>query len=127
MTGAMIAIHAAAAAKARTNVLDTFRVRGATAADRSLRLEQLGLRPEDPALLEMLKSGVVRGVDARGRDTIIGDEMSRPETFYLDEPTLIAQRDRGATTPNQRAILVVVMVSLLVILWMLTTLIQSRG
>ena len=127
MSGAIIAIHAAAAAKARTSVLDAFRVRGATAPERSLGLAELGLDAGNAALIEMVKSGVVRGVDSRGRATVIGDEMARPETFYLDEPTVIAHRDRSTTTPNQMAILLAIAVALSLLLAALTIMIRSRG
>lgn len=114
MAGAMIAIHAAAAAKRRTNVLDAFRVHGATAPDRARPLSELGISSEEPALAEMMSTGVIRAVDGRGRPAVLGDPMSRVEGFYLDEATFVASRDgRTMSRSDIRAILVIVALVLL--------------
>ena len=102
--GAMIAIHAAAAAaRARTHALDAFRVRGATAPERARPLVDLGLTADDRALRGLLAEGVVRAVDARGRATVIGDDFARVAGYYLDEAAFVAQRDRGGSGGPERA------------------------
>lgn len=100
--GAMIAIHAAAAAaKARADVLDAFRVTGATAPERARGLHDLGLQLDNHALREFFTSGVLRAVDARGRAVIAGEMSGAGDRFYLDEAAFIADRD-GAHGAAQR-------------------------
>lgn len=114
--GAMIAIHAAAAAaKARAEVLDAFRLKGATAPERALALYDLGLALDNTALREFFASGVLRGVDARGRAVMAGEMSGAGDRFYLDEAACIAQRD-GAGAASRRQQLVLVAVSLVVLL-----------
>ena len=114
MAGAMIAIHAAAAAKRRTNVLDAFRVHGATAPDRARALQELGISSGEPALAELMTRGVIRAVDGRGRPAVLGDPMSRVEGFYLDEATFVANRDGGTMSRSDvRAIAVILAMVLL--------------
>ena len=95
--GAMIAIHAAsvaaAAAKARTQVLDTFRLQDATRPERARPLAEVGLSIDDNAVRELISTGVIRGVDSRGRLTILGDSIDRVDGYYLDEQAYIAHRD----------------------------------
>ena len=119
--GAMIAIQAAAsAAKARTRILDAFRIHGATAPERARPLEELGLSPQDHTLLRCITVGVVRGVDARGRPVILGDATARVAGFYLDEAEWVRQRDR-ANRPGKRlwlVLLVIVTIALLPLLFL---------
>jgi hypothetical protein len=106
--GAMIAIHAAAAAaKARSDVLDAFRLHGATAPDRARPLHDLGLALDDRALREFFASGVLRGVDARGRAVMAGEMSGAGDRFYLDEAAFIAQRDGSVGTIRSRQLLLI--------------------
>ena len=97
--GAMIAIHAAAAAaKARSDVLDAFRVRGATAPDRARPLYDLGLALDNAALREFFAAGILRGVDARGlrrRGVRTG-----PGCTHIAECVGGSPKGRGATGPG---------------------------
>ena len=106
--GAMIAIHAAAAAaKARSDVLDAFRVRGATAPDRARPLYDLGLALDNAALREFFAAGILRGVDARGRAVMAGEMSGAGDRFYLDEAAFIAERDGTAGTVRSRQVLLI--------------------
>src|SRR5688572_33505249 len=109
--GAMVAIHAAttaaAAAKARTQVLDAFRMRDATAPGRARTLAEVGVRDEH-ALRALIEAGVVRGVDSRGRLTVLGDSVDRVEGYYLDEAAYIAHRDGTDRKASRKAAVVVV-------------------
>jgi hypothetical protein len=103
--GVMVAIHAAAAAqKAKTDALDAFRVHGATAAERARPLRDLGLTLETDAVAKLIESGVVRGVDSRGRLTVLGDSIDRVEGYYLDEVAFIANRDGTDRRTNSSAV-----------------------
>ncbi len=115
--GAMIAIHAAAAAaKARADVLDAFRLNGATAPDRARALYDLGLQLDNHALREFFTSGVLRGVDARGRAVMAGEMSGAGDRFYLDEAAFIAVRDGagGASKPQQVGLIALALVVMLV-------------
>ena len=113
----MIAINAAAsAAKARTRVIDAFRLRGATAPERARPLAELGLASDDRALGAYIASGVIRGVDPRGRPAVIGYEHSRIEGYYLDEGAYMAERDRGGGGLRRSRVLLVIVGILLVLL-----------
>ena len=109
--GAMVAIHAAsaasAAAKAKTDVLDAFRVRDATAADRARTLADVGLSIDNKALQELISAGVIRGVDSRGRLTVLGDSIDRVVGYYLDEPAYITHRDVGSKSSKHQALILV--------------------
>ena len=123
---ALMAAHVArVAAKAREKVLDAFRLRGATAPERAVRLTELGLASDDEALTAFIASGVVRGVDSRGRPAVIGYEDSRAETYYLDEGAWIAARDRR-TSSESRAVAIVLLVVGLILLLPLLFLAVSR-
>jgi len=103
--GAMIAIHAAAAAaKAKSDALDAFRLKGATAADRACALYDLGLAADNSALRDLFASGVLRAVDARGRAVMAGEMSGAGDRFYLDEAALIAQRDGGLNSKQRRQV-----------------------
>jgi len=91
--GVMIAIHAAVAQKARCDALDAFRIHGATAAERARPLRDLGFGDGNTAVAELIASGVIRGVDSRGRLTVLGATIDRVEGYYLDEVAFIANRD----------------------------------
>lgn len=109
----MIAVHAAAAAaRERNRVLDAFRVQGATAPERARPLAELGLSADDRTIANLVQAGVIRGVDARGRLTVLGDDFARPRGFFLDENQAIADRDRGSISPRRRKVFVVVSIGL---------------
>lgn len=95
MSGAMIAIHAAAAAAAREKVLTAFRVNEATTPDRARSFAELGIAADDKYFSALIVSGTVRGVGPRNRPVIIGDPLNTPVAFYLDEAALIAERERS--------------------------------
>lgn len=106
--GAMIAIRAAAAAaKARTEVLDTFRLKDATAPDRARALHDLGLPLDSRALRELFESGVLRGVDSRGRPLIEGGMAGAGDRFYLDEAAFVARRDGAGGGMRRRQLIAV--------------------
>ena len=113
--GAMIAAHAAhaAAARARTAVLDAMRVQGATAPERARPLAELGLSADSAALREWMARGVIRSVDSRGRPTVLGDSYASATGFYLDETAYIAQRDRGVSRRRVHALALLALALLL--------------
>jgi hypothetical protein len=120
---ALIGAHAArVAAKERERVVDAFRLRGATAPERAVRLNELGLASDRKALVSFIAAGVVRGVDSRGRPTVIGHEDSQAETYYLDEGAYIAARDRrsGSKAEAVAIVLAIILLVLLVPLLFLT-------
>ena len=122
----MIAVQAAhAAAKAKTKVVDAFRIRGATAPERAVSLTELGLASDDRALGALITSGVVRAVDPRGRPVVIGYESSHIAGYYLDEVAYIAERDRPARGPGRRAAIVIAILLLLLVLPLLFLLVMS--
>ena len=103
-----IAIHAAAAAaKARTEVLDAFRVQGATAPERARRLHELGLADDNGALRAFFESGVLRAVDSRGRALVPGGRAGAGDRYYLDEQAFIADRDGTAGAVNRRQVMLI--------------------
>ena len=114
MNGAMIAVHAAnaAAAKSREKVLDAFRMQGATAPERARSLAELGVANDDKAFGKFVAAGVIRGVDSRGRPTVIGDAVNRTVAYYLDEPAFVAQRDQKTGGSQRRALLIMLIVLL---------------
>ena len=110
--GAMVAIHAAtiaaAAAKARTKALDAFRVHDVTHPDRARTRAEIGLSGDDHAVRGLISAGVLRGVDTRGRLTVLGDSVDRVAGYYLDEPAYIAHRDgKGEKTSRKQVVLIV--------------------
>jgi hypothetical protein len=81
--GAVIAAAAAAHAKRLQTIIDAFRLEGATAPDRALAVEALGLE-RNAALAELIEEGVLLPAPKAG-------------TWYLSESAYIARRDsRGA-------------------------------
>ncbi len=118
--GAWVAIHAAttaaAAQKAKTRVLDCFRSHDATAPDRARALPELGLAEDDKAVSELLSAGVVRGVDSRGRPTVIGDSIDRVSGYYLDEVAFITLRDAKNRPSSRGTVVAVFIVTALVVL-----------
>jgi hypothetical protein len=110
--GVMIALHAAAAARERTRVLDAFRIQGATAPERARPLAELELAANDRVMSDLVQAGVIRGVDARGNPTALGDEFALPKAFYLDEASSIADRDKAFGNPRQRKKLLMITISL---------------
>lgn len=120
----MIAVNAAAAAKARTRILDAFRVHGATAPERARPLGELGLSPQDRSLARCINVGVVRGVDASGRPVVIGDVTARVNGFYLDQVAYVEQRDRP-NRPGKQLRLVILVLFLAALLPMLLFLLEK--
>ena len=112
MNGAMIAVHAAnaAAAKSRDKVLDAFRTQGATAPERARPLAELGLSNDEQAFGAFVAAGVIHGVDSRGRPTVIGDAVNRTVAYYLDEPAFVVQRDRKSNGTQKRALVILAIV-----------------
>ena len=107
MSGAMIAVHAAVAAEAaRTKIVDAFRVKNAMAPERAVPLDQLGVDIDERALGEFIDSGVIRGVDSRGRLTVIGDELRQPKAYYFDEATFLASRNNKKQSVQVRTLLI---------------------
>lgn len=129
MNGALIAAHAAnaAAAKSREKVLDAFRMQGATAPERARPLAELGLPNDEKAFGTFIAAGVIRGVDSRGRPTVIGDAVNRTVAYYLDEPAFVAQRDQKTGGPQRRVILIVVLVFFALNAVMLGVVLALRG
>ena len=107
MSGAMIAIHAAAAASAaRAKIADAFRLKGATAPERAVPLDQLGAAIDVKVLGEFINSGVIRGVDSRGRLVVIGDELRPPKAYYFDEATHLANQGGKKQSAQVRSVLI---------------------
>ena len=110
MSGAMIAVHAAMAAAAaeaaRAKIADAFRLKDATAPERAVPLDQLGVTVDEKVLGELIDSGVIRGVDSRGRLTVIGDDLRLPKAYYFDEVTFLASRDNKKQSAQVRSLLI---------------------
>jgi hypothetical protein len=106
--GTMVAIHAAtaaaAASKARTKVLDTFRTHDATAPTRARRLADIGLAGDD-AVARLIQDGVIRPVDSRGRLTVLGESIDRVAGYYLDEAAYIVNRDGADRASSRKGVL----------------------
>ena len=113
MSGAMIAVHAAVAANAaRAKIADAFRLKDATAPERAVPLDQLGVAIDEKVLGEFIDSGVIRGVDSRGRLTVIGDELRLPKAYYFDEVTFLASRDGKKQSAQVRPVLIALAIAL---------------
>lgn len=78
--GAAVAVIAAAKMRRRQEVIDSFRLAGATSPDQARRVEEIGV-PHPGEAEELLTAGVL----VAGR---------REGTFYLDEAAYIRHRDR---------------------------------
>ncbi|MDF1505632.1 hypothetical protein [Roseisolibacter sp. H3M3-2] len=81
--GAMVAIMAAARARRVQEVMDAFRLAGATAPERARTLTALGV-VHDAELATLAEEGVVV-------------QGPQPGTWYLSEPAVVARRDRRPT------------------------------
>ena len=107
MSGAMIAVQAAVAANAaREKIADAFRVKGATAPERAVPLDKLGVTIDEKVFGEFIDCGVIRGVDSRGRLTVIGDYVRQPKAYYFDEATFLASRDNEKQSAQVRSVLI---------------------
>jgi hypothetical protein len=106
----MTANAAASAAAAEQRALDAFRLADATAADRALLLERIGLA-RDSTVERLLAAGVLRDA-GRGR-------------LYLDEAAVIARR-RATTASPRKVILLTVLVAVLVWGVLVALLMRSR-
>jgi hypothetical protein len=115
--GAIVAIMAAtAAAKAREEALDAFRLKGATSADRARTLAELGLGENTALRGGLFDAGVVRGVDARGRLLPPETAGASATAFFLDEAALIAERSGGTSAGTAKRIALVIVVALILLL-----------
>ena len=97
--GAVIAAAAAARRRRRREVLDGFRIAGATAPDRARRVDELGLN-ESRELAELVESGVLL-------------QGPRRDSWYLDEAAYVAHRDARELRPV-RAMVVIAVILVLV-------------
>jgi hypothetical protein len=79
--GAVVGILAAASARADADLLERFRVAGATAAERAQSLDRLGVS-ESPGMIRYLNDGVICRSPAAA------------DRYYLDEVALAAYRRR---------------------------------
>ena len=80
--GAIVGIIAAGAtARAGDDLLERFRVAGATAPDRAQSLDQLGVTTSTGFLVRYAQAGVIR--------------QTRPDRFYLDESAFAVYRRRN--------------------------------
>jgi hypothetical protein len=123
----MIAVQAAAAAaRAKTQLLDTFRVAGATAPERALPLARLGVDGQQSTFGTLVQAGVIRAVDARGRPAVLGDTFDRIAGYYLDEAAYVAHRD-AASKPKPQLLVFVVIMMLVTVLCSGLALMISRG
>jgi hypothetical protein len=114
--GAMVVIMAAAAAaKAREEALDAFRLNGATSADRARTLTELGLGENTALRGGLFDAGVVRGVDARGRVLPPETAGAQATAFFLDEAALIAERSGGASAVKAIRIALVILAALILV------------
>ena len=87
--GATVAIIAAAKMRRRQEVIDCFRVAGATSPDQARRVEEIGV-PHPGEAEELLAAGVI----VAGR---------REGTFYLDEAAYIRHRDGRRSPARSRS------------------------
>lgn len=92
------------------------RTHDATAPDRARTLFEIGLDPTDSAVGKLIEAGVIRGVDSRGRLTVLGDSIDRVAGYYLDEPGYIADRDGKNETTSRKQVLLIVCILLLTVL-----------
>lgn len=98
--GATVAIIAAAKMRRRQEVIDSFRLAGATSPDQARRVEDIGV-PHPGEAEELLAAGVIV---AGGREG----------TFYLDEAAYIRHRD-GRRRSGKIAVLVAVLAMAIVL------------
>jgi hypothetical protein len=83
--GAIIGVVAGgAAARATEDLLERFRVAGATAPDRAQPLDQLGITTSTGILVRYAQAGVIC--------------QTRPDRFYLDEAAYAVYRRRNNRT-----------------------------
>jgi hypothetical protein len=96
--GAVIAAAAAARRRRRREVLDGFRIGGATAPERARRVDELGLS-ESRELAELVESGVlIRG--------------PRRDSWYLDEAAYVSHRDARSSRPTRMIVALAVLLVL---------------
>lgn len=128
MNAGLIAAQAsAAAAKARQNVLDSFRLRGATAPERARTLRELGLDRDMSALDALLKQGVVRGIDNRGRPAEHSESRGRYDGYFLDESAFVAHRDSSHTSSQKQAVVVLAIITALLVAVLGAMLVMRSG
>jgi hypothetical protein len=106
--GAVIAAAAAARRRRQREILDGFRIGGATAPERARRVDELGLS-DSRELAELVESGVLI-------------QGPRRDSWYLDESAYVAHRDSGgARSIRVMAVIAVLMVLLGVLLLMMVS------
>jgi hypothetical protein len=123
--GAMVAVHAAMAAQARSDVLDAFRVHGATAAVRAKSLVELGITEQASAIELLMHEGCVRSVDHHGRPMVPGDAPADAVRYFLDEAALLAVRDAG--TKQKTSVVLSIGFALLLLAGGAVMLLRSTG
>lgn len=84
MGATIAAVIAASSARVAEDLLERFRVSGATAPDRAQSLSQLGLTPDAAMLAQYAQAGVIC--------------QTRGDRFYLDESAYAVYRRRGTRT-----------------------------
>jgi hypothetical protein len=97
--GAVIAAAAAARRRRRREILDGFRIGGATAPERARRVDELGLS-DSRELAELVESGVLL-------------QGPRRDSWYLDEAAYVADRDARAMRPVRAMVVIAVLMVLL--------------
>lgn len=98
--GAVVAIIAAARAKRIEDILDAYRVAGATSADRAVEPASLGLTEHESEVADFLDDGVL--VATRGG------------AMYLDEERYIAYRKRSSSR-SAKVVLAVLVIAAVVV------------
>lgn len=96
----MVAIMAAARAKRMEDILDAYRVAGATSADRAIEAGALGLTEHESEIADFLKHGVL--------------VEGRRGTMHLDEARYVAYRER-ASSKTTKVVLVILIISVAVL------------
>ena len=93
--GAVVAAAAAAHARRLQNILDSFRLAGATAPERARTLDQLGVG-RDRELEELIDANVIVAAPSGAG-------------WYLSESAYVARRDSGTGRLRQRLVFVAVL------------------
>lgn len=123
---AITAAQTAARERAKTRTIDAFRTNDATATDRARPLAELGLSIDDDAVRKLVTDGVIRGVDNRGRLTVLGDSVHRVAGYYLDEPAYIAHRDKSSKA-SAVAVAIAVIAAMIVIVGAIALVVATRA
>lgn len=109
--GAVVAAIAAAKARRRQEVLDAFRVAGATSAASATSLDRLALPDEADQFDELAQDGIVLAGPRAG-------------TWYLSESAYVARRN--ARMPSRRMIAIII-VLVVIAAFVISTLMTGRA